>query len=347
MEKLAVALVGMMVATACGESPGTMAPVIDAGQDETLEARGDGADAAPSAADSADGAAQQCTVMAGGLMGNGVLPCVGVTRTIQDRPYCVHAPTTPSTDLPLVLLLHGYTFDGQLQARYFGLDDLVDGRGFILAKPNGEMDALGQRYWNAFPACCATAAAAPPDDVAFLTAVLDDLVQAFAVDLKRVYVLGFSNGGFMAHRLACDLSHRIAAVVSVAGAVDPTLCHPTDPMSVVELHGTADELIHYGGGTTLGNTVPYVSVDQTMSFWVDAEHCQQSSSSKGLVDMVCTGADGMSASGAETTILSYPGCASGVSVEHWKMDGAGHVADFYVPRLGDAVVDFLYLHPKP
>src|SRR5450432_3290047 len=107
MAKVAVFFVGMMIASGCGSGGATMAPAIDAGIDagsggtsdggpnQSLYAPEDAPEAVSSSTpDGADATAQQCTVMAGGLMGMGPLPCVGVTRTVQDRPYCVHAPAT-------------------------------------------------------------------------------------------------------------------------------------------------------------------------------------------------------------------------------------------------------------
>src|SRR2546426_27604 len=80
-----------------------------------------------------------------------------------------------------------------------------DEKTFIYAYPDGLTDVLGQRFWNATDACC-DIYNKPTDDVYFATAVLADVQSSWSVDPKRIYVFGHSNGGFMAHRLACDLS---------------------------------------------------------------------------------------------------------------------------------------------
>ncbi len=60
------------------------------------------------------------------------------------------------------------------------------------------------------------------DDVGFIKAVVDYLVDEYSFDEDRVYCAGFSNGGFMNHRLALEAQDTFKACVSVAGA----LCGP-------------------------------------------------------------------------------------------------------------------------
>src|SRR5277367_4575648 len=84
-----------------------------------------------------------------GIRRGETLACSGGERTLLGRTYCVHVPAAPRAGLPVVLLLHGYTSNGETQSRYFDLDSAVERRGFILVKPNGTPDAAGRRYWNA------------------------------------------------------------------------------------------------------------------------------------------------------------------------------------------------------
>jgi polyhydroxybutyrate depolymerase len=99
----------------------------------------------------------------------------------------VHVPPTyqEGTPMPLVLMLHGYSANGESQAAYLGLNEVADERGFLLVKVDGTQDRIGNRFWNASPACCGMYAASLPDDVAYLTAVLDDVESAYTVDTHR------------------------------------------------------------------------------------------------------------------------------------------------------------------
>jgi polyhydroxybutyrate depolymerase len=264
-------------------------------------------------------------------------PCVGVERTVLGRTYCIHTPAASKPGLPVVLLLHGYSSNGEAQSQYFDLDGAVERRGFILVKPNGTPDAGGRQYWTAGRHLNAPNA---PDDIAYLSAVLDDVVTTFGADTSRIFAVGHSNGAFMANYLACKRSERLAAIVSLAGAVDPETCHPAQPVSVLTVHGTADVLIQYGGGNS-GFHGTYPSADASLSFWAKADGCKGARTPGKALHLTCDSPT------PETDVSTYSGCPAGIGVEHWKLDGVGHIPNFALPAWPDALLDFLWAHPKP
>lgn len=269
-----------------------------------------------------------------------VTPCDGTLREALGRPYCVKAPTTDDGPAPVLVLLHGFGGNGERQARYFGFDDLPDRRGFVLVKPNG-LFASGSRFraWNAFSSCCSGGSDAP-DDVAYLDAVLADVGSAVRVDPKRVFFVGHSNGAFMAQRYACDRSERVAAVVSLAGAVDPARCEPSAPVAFVEVHGTTDRIIKWSGGRTVRAKVEYPGVEATLAFWARENGCGNARASLGTNDLVTE-----LWNEPETTVERYPDCRA--DVELWRLNGTGHVPRLRKPAWSDAVASFLLAHPKP
>src|SRR5262249_57738455 len=97
------------------------------------------------------------------------------------------------------------------------------------------------------------------DDVGFVGAILDKLQADVCVDTGRIYATGMSNGGFLSHRLACELSNRIAAVAPVAGVLGVPTCTPARPISVMHFHGTSDQLVPYNGNPQMG----FLSVPDT------------------------------------------------------------------------------------
>ena len=260
--------------------------------------------------------------------------CLGGERSVFGRVYCVHAPAAPKAGLPIVLLLHGYSSNGEAQSRYFDLDSAVERRGFLLVKPKGTPDARGALYWSA-----GRHLPDGPDDLAYLTAVLKDVVAAFGADEKRLFVVGHSNGAFMANRLACERSDRIAAIVSLAGGVDPAACHPKQPVSVLTVHGTADRLIRYEGASG-GFLGAYASADAALAFWAKVDGCTGRRTPGKPLLLTCDH------TGTDTFVSAYGGCPPGVAVEHWKLDGAGHIPNFALPTWPDALLDFLWAHPK-
>ena len=132
---------------------------------------------------------------------------------IDARPYDFQVPGNydPSKPMPLVILLHGYSVTGFLEDAVFGLGRIADAKGFLFAYPNGTKDKGGNHFWNATDACC-NFDGSTVDDVTYLDAVIDDMSARYNVDSKRVYVTGHSNGGYMAHRYACDRASRVAAM---------------------------------------------------------------------------------------------------------------------------------------
>src|SRR5262249_34908478 len=147
----------------------------------------------------------------------------------------------------------------------------------IFVAPDGLTDSYGQQYWNATDFCCSIYASSPPDDVAYLTAILDDVRLKYRIDPKRVFAMGHSNGGFMSNRLACDRADRFAAIVSFAGAQwkDISHCKPTEPVAMLQVHGTLDTLVNYAG------TPQYPGAVETTSDWATLDGCTTTRSSAG------------------------------------------------------------------
>jgi hypothetical protein len=90
------------------------------------------------------------------------------------------------------------------------------------------------------------------DDVGFIDALLDNLEGDLCIDRRRVHATGMSNGAELAHRLACDLSWRIASITPVAGTDNTTSCAPTRPVPVMHIHGSADQNVPFDGGVGCG-----------------------------------------------------------------------------------------------
>lgn len=267
----------------------------------------------------------------------------GDSGACVDRPVTVHFPPSyvPGTPMPLVVMLHGYTASGALEESYLGLTALSDQRGFLYVHPDGTVDLFGNRFWNATEACC-NLFGALVDDSAYLSGVIAAVVARHSVDPKRVYVVGHSNGGFMAYRMACDHADQIAAIVSLAGAMfdDPAECTPSSPVSVLQIHGTADGTIAYGGGAILGHHYP--GAPTTVGDWVALDSCTNTpDGSLPPLDL------DSSLPGAETTITQYAdGCMAGSDVELWTIQGGQHVPALS-PQFAPDLIDFLFAHPKP
>ena len=203
------------------------------------------------------------------------------TRSVQadgrERSYLVHIPKKYDAKhpTPVVLILHGAWTNGPITAVYTGLNGTADDNNFIAVYPNGTGLGDTALFWNCgrgnrLPMADRT----PPDDVAYIGKVLDDLGTVANVDLKRIYATGISNGGMMCYRLAAEMSDRIAAIAPIAG----TLCfddiHLKRPVPVLHFHGTEDKLVPYDGSKSAArDMLNCKSVDDTIRTWAKLDGC--------------------------------------------------------------------------
>jgi polyhydroxybutyrate depolymerase len=144
--------------------------------------------------------------------------------------------------------------------RTSGLDGLAESNRFLVVYPDGVGVKVGGteqlRTWNG-GYCCGRAVADDVDDVVFLRTLVDEIAARHPVDRARVTAMGHSNGGIMAYRLACEASDVFVAVALQAGSLGVDDCRPSEPVSLVHLHGTDDAAHPIEGGR--GNGVAGVA----------------------------------------------------------------------------------------
>ena len=241
------------------------------------------------------------------------------------RNYRLYVPAVynSNTAVPLVLNLHGYTSNATEQQFYSYFDPIADTANFLLVMPNGTRDNQNQTFWNAFGGI-------GPNDVGFLSALIDTLDATYNINLNRVYSTGMSNGGFMSYKLACELSNRIAAIASVTGTMASTLpnnCSPAHPMPVMEIHGTADATVPYNG--TQGMT----PIPAVLNYWVNFNNCNPVADSSDVPDISNT-------DGCTAKHYVWNGGDNGATVEHFKVIGGGHTWPGALFNIGVTSQDF-------
>jgi polyhydroxybutyrate depolymerase len=241
-------------------------------------------------------------------------------RTLEvgglSRTYRLFAPLSldRSRPAPLVLMLHGVGNSAQSMVEATQFDRTADTAGFIVAYPEGV-----NQTWNA-GYCCLGGASSAPDDVAFLGRVIDDVQARHTVDPARVFAVGVSAGGMMAYRLGCELSGRVTGVGAVAGGMILDECRPTRPVSVIEIHGTADPLVPYEGGHTAGGaTQPSPPTVALVERWAELNRCPMPSTTQ---------------TEGPVRRATWGGCAEGSAVKLVTIEGGGHT--WFAPGLGTA-----------
>jgi polyhydroxybutyrate depolymerase len=177
----------------------------------------------------------------------------GLTHKEEKRRYIVYTPKSyannPDKKYPLVLNFHGGGMTAREQMLYTQMNKAADQFDFIVVYPQGLGNA-GKQDWNVG---FGTSYQDGTDDVGFTESLLNQLEKNLRIDSSRIYATGLSRGGFFAHRLAAELSHRIAAIASV-GASLPVPVEKNQvpraekkPVGVMIAMGTADQVVAYEG----------------------------------------------------------------------------------------------------
>jgi polyhydroxybutyrate depolymerase len=262
-----------------------------------------------------------------------------------DRPVELRVPAAYDHDAPapLVVVLHGYSINGAVEAGYTRLADLTAEGAFVIA-PDGTEDPDGNLYWNAEHPGCDVGGEQRPDDVGYLLGLIDEVESVYNIDPARVYLFGHSNGGFMAFRLVCGHSQRFAAMISLAGApaLDVDACAPADEVSVLQIHGDVDDTVLYAGGDdVVGIPCPYPAATDTVARFAAFNGCDAQLTDTGArvdFDSVLDGDD--------TRIEQHAGCAAGIATELWTIEGGEHIPTLR-PDAHLTMWDFFVSHPKP
>lgn len=263
-----------------------------------------------------------------------------------DRPAVVLRPRAFDAGgrlYPLVLLLHGYGVDGNIQDAYLGVSELVDDLDFVLVLPDGTVGPGNERFWNGTPACCDFGGQAP-DDVTYLRGLVEEVQATHPIDPARVFVFGHSNGGFMSYRLACEAAETFAAIASLAGGTfaDEADCQgPVVPVSVLQIHGTLDATIAYDGELDAAQpSTGYPPAAEAVSRHAARSGCAPGSTAEGEQFDLDTSVPGL-----DTTPLDHTGCPDGVGASLWTIVRGGHVPALRLEGTR-RIVQWLLDHPR-
>lgn len=229
-----------------------------------------------------------------------------------DRPVTVNLPDALANPAPLLILLHSASTSGAHQENYMHLGPIAKKNGIIYIAPDGTVNPEGKRFWNASKSCC-NKYKQEVDDVAYINSLIDEISAKTPVDPKRIYLIGHSNGAFMSFTFACK-TNKVAAIVAIAGAMDTeSNCTPSTPVSLLNIHGTADKTIKIDGGVL--NNSPYTSAKSTVTRIALANKCSIPAITKKDFEPTLKG--------AETTVINYT-CHTHTHLQYWKIAKGSH-----------------------
>lgn len=231
----------------------------------------------------------------------------------QKREYLLYVPRSydRTKPTPLVISMHAAALWPANQMETSQWNKVADEHGFIVVYPSGTTLRGGgtgvlPKVWHLRPEANLLA------NVTFISELIDTLEAAYNIDPTRIYANGFSNGGAMAFALSCRLSHRIAAVGTVAAAQDQrpwSWCADSRPVPLINFHGTAD-LVPYNGGRVWASPRPFPSVSTWTANWARRNRCAPNPKESVVA--------------ADVTRLEYTNCADDAAVVLFTIRGGGH-----------------------
>ena len=223
------------------------------------------------------------------------------------RAYLIYVPDSydGASAVPVLFNFHGFGGSASEFMNDADMRSLAESAPFILVYPQGSCSE-GSSHWNACPTGGDNKSDA--DDFGFVEALINEISSQYAIDMKRIYTAGYSNGGMMAYGLANYKSDLIAAVASVSGAMLNCIGNTSHPMPVIHLHGTSDSVIPYNGGNG------WSSAQSTLDHWINFNNTTTN-------PIISTENSG----GKTIEHYVYDQGDSSVSVEHYKYIGGDHV----------------------
>jgi polyhydroxybutyrate depolymerase len=231
------------------------------------------------------------------------------------RTYFFHRPKNSlSEKLPLLMVFHGGGGDGLKIGAQTGFTGLSDRERFAVVYPNS-LD-----YWHDGR----DTVGRDENDMLFVSKLIELLVESEAIDPRRIFAVGASNGGMFTLRLACEKSGEIAAFAAVIASFPVSYrpdCRPKGGVSIMMINGTEDRFIKWRGGTIpkgrrIGRGGEVIPVPDTVQFWVVHNGCEPTPTERRLPDL--------EDDGTEVAVMTYQNCRNGGSVELVKIIGGGH-----------------------
>ena len=238
------------------------------------------------------------------------------------REYYIYIPSsyTPSSNAPLMFVLHGYGSSATDIMFYSSFQNLAEEDSYIIVYPQGSL-LNGVAHWNIGGLTIGPTPISallnsfkyfffPTNDVDFIETIIELVDNEYFINNERIYSTGMSNGGYMSYHLACN-TNLFAAVASVAGSMTPETynnCSPTNATSILQIHGLQDFTVPYNG-LPWSKTIPEV-----MGYWSEYNNCNEDPLSS-ITDL---------SDGSYIYFDSYQNCSNTVGVNLILHSTMGH-----------------------
>ena len=238
------------------------------------------------------------------------------------REYYIYIPSsyTPSSNAPLMFVLHGYGSSATDIMFYSSFQNLAEEDSYIIVYPQGSL-LNGVTHWNIGGLTIGPTPISallnsfkyfffPTNDLDFIETITELVDNEYFINNERIYSTGMSNGGYMSYHLACN-TNLFAAVASVAGSMTPETynnCSPTNATSILQIHGLQDFTVPYNG-------LPWSKpIPEVMGYWSEYNNCNEDPLSS-ITDL---------SDGSYIYFDSYQNCSNTVGVNLISHSTMGH-----------------------
>ncbi len=228
-----------------------------------------------------------------------------------EREYKLYVPLSYDSNRPasLIVTLHGMG-DDRNNFSQVGFDRAAETSNYIVVVPQAISDKYAGTTWNAQAGLLGYYPNKDVDDIGFINAIIDTVESQYAINSGNVFLCGFSMGGFMAQRMACEANSKFSAIASVAGTLGNNLssCHPGRSIPIAHFHGTKDFTVgYYANGFGL-------KVDSLIHLWMVNNNCD----TVAVKNILPHGSE-------DTIIVEHYLYQGDDNVELYKVNGGGHV----------------------
>ncbi|MEM7401411.1 MAG: PHB depolymerase family esterase [Pseudomonadota bacterium] len=252
----------------------------------------------------------------------GVLTKQSLVHDGYEREYIIYkqASIQNLNKLPLLIALHGGggTSKQLISHTKRRFNILADAESFYVVYPQGLKKGWndGRNDLKQF------ATVNNIDDVGYIQKLIHYLTSKYNIDVKRIFVTGISNGGFMSFRLACELEDEINAIAPLTATISEDVfksCNGNSNVGLMLMNGTEDPIVPYDGGYVelFGKKRGKIaSTRMTIDRWLEMLRCKNEPIISELPDN--------EKDGTTVTTFEYRQCNGNGTISLYRINGGGH-----------------------
>ncbi|RZQ55081.1 hypothetical protein C1E23_00670 [Pseudoalteromonas phenolica] len=212
----------------------------------------------------------------------------------------------------LAILLHGSPGSPKKISNIFGANLLSSDFGFTTLILKGSDPTWG---WNS----TVSEGNQINDEVSYISELIDSVIADNNIPSDKVIVMGYSAGGFMAYKLACQIPEKLAGIISIAGQLRGSVnyCTNSTPVAVHHMHNPQDTEVPVMGGRGI------TSLNDTLEHFMSVNGCSGQVNEESVA--------GVTSNDLKATEVSYLDCEH--SLKYTKLHNIPHESSYEAEKI--------------